>query len=205
MKIRIFPLSAYQANCYLVSRENEAIIIDPGDLSQELVNIIEKEKLKITHILITHIHLDHFYAASKFAELTGAQVYISPDDGHLIQEEIDTWEECMYSESCGRVEYEPFLAGQHEYLGEKCEVLSTPGHTPGSLTLHFPDSNVAFVGDVIFAGSVGRTDFNGGDTETLMHTVKNIIFKLPSQTKLYSGHGPATTVGHEEKHNPFAR
>jgi len=114
MKIRMFPLSAYQANCYLVSRENEAIIIDPGELSQELVNIIENEKLKITHILITHIHLDHFYAANKFAELTGAQVYISPDDGHLIQEEIDTWKECMYSESCGMLEYEPFLAGQHE-------------------------------------------------------------------------------------------
>lgn len=205
MKIRVFPLSVYQANCYLLSHNGEAVIIDPGDHCQELIDVIEVEQLKITQILITHIHLDHFYAAVEFANLTGATVYISPDDGHLIQEEIDTWQECQYSQVCEFPDYEPFTTGAHEYLGQRCEVISTPGHTPGSLTLHFPDSDLAFVGDVIFAGSVGRTDFNGGDYPTLMKTIKEVIFNLPEQTRLYTGHGSPTTVEREKRHNPFVK
>jgi len=205
MQIRTFPLSAYQANCYLLSKNDEAVIIDPGDSCQEIVKILEREKLSVTHILITHIHLDHFYAATEFAKLTGAKIHISPEDGYLIKEEVDSWQECMYRSTCGMVDYEPFLPGSCEYLGEKCDVLSTPGHTPGSLTLHFPELEQAFVGDVVFAGSVGRTDYNGGDHATLMDTIKSIIFKLPEQTKLYTGHGPTTTVLRELTHNPFVK
>ncbi len=205
MKIRMFPLSAYQANCYLLSQGGKAVIVDPGDFSQVIVDILDKENLQVTHILITHVHLDHFYAASAFADLTGAEVYISPEDAHLIREEVDGWKECLYSKPCGPVKYKPFTAGTHDYLGEACEVLPTPGHTPGSLTLHFPARQVAFVGDVIFAGSVGRTDFNGGDSATLMNSIKEIIFKFPEPTTLYTGHGSPTTVGHEKKHNPFVQ
>ncbi|SEA56380.1 Glyoxylase, beta-lactamase superfamily II [Desulfuromusa kysingii] len=205
MKIRPFQLSAYEANCYLISNKGKAVLIDPGDYSMEIANIIRNEDLQVTHILITHIHLDHFYAATAFSKLTGAKIYINPADGYLIKEEVDTWKECMYSQSCGMVDYEPFDPGMYEFLGEKCEVIATPGHTPGSLTLHFPDHTLAFVGDVIFSGSVGRSDFNGGDYETLMTTIKSKIFKFPPDTKLYTGHGPVTTVDYERRNNSFVK
>jgi glyoxylase-like metal-dependent hydrolase (beta-lactamase superfamily II) len=205
MKIRTFPLSAYEANCYLFSKGKDAVLIDPGDYSQEIVDIIKNENLNITHILITHIHLDHFYGATQFSKLTGAKIYISPEEDYLIKEEVDSWKECMYKKSCGMVDYQPFEPGSYKFLGEQCDVISAPGHTPGSLILYFPKLALAFVGDVIFQGSVGRHDFNGGDYETLMSSIKDIVFKFPDKTSLYTGHGPKTTVGHEKRHNPFVR
>lgn len=202
MQIRMFPLSAWQANCYLLSRDGEAVLVDPGEYDQGIVDIIENENLKVTHILITHIHLDHFYGATRFAELTGAKIYIHPKDDYLIPIEVVTWEECMYPESCGLVDYVPFEVGVYEFLGERCDVMLTPGHTPGSVTLYFSALKIALSGDVIFAGSVGRTDLNGGEPEVLPRTIHEVLFKLPGDTQLLSGHGQPTTVEHEMKYNP---
>jgi len=102
-------------------------------------------------------------------------------------------------------EYQPLEPGEREFLGEKCQILHTPGHTPGSLTLYFPESKVLFAGDLIFQGSIGRTDFPGGSLESLLQGVREKIFTLPGDTVIYPGHGPQTTVESEKKHNPFFR
>lgn len=205
MKIRSFQVSAYETNCYLVSKGNEAIIIDPGDDCQALVEILNNEQLQVTHILITHTHLDHFYGATRLSQITGAKIYIHPDDEVLINQEISTWQECMYPRSCGPIDHEPLLVGTTSFLQEKCEVIQTPGHSPGSVTFYFPELSFAFVGDVIFQRAIGRHDFPGGSYEVLMASIQNVIMTLPDTTTLYTGHGPVTTVGSEKQFNPFIR
>ncbi|NDV18800.1 MBL fold metallo-hydrolase [Pseudodesulfovibrio sp. JC047] len=205
MHIRSFQVSAYETNCYLVSKGTEAIVIDPGDDCPALVETIAKEQLHVTHIIITHTHLDHFYGAMRLSQSTGAKIYIHPDDEVLIDQEISTWKECMYSESCGPIDHEPLPCGTYHFLEEKCEVMLTPGHTPGSVTLYFPELSLVFVGDVIFQRSVGRHDLPGGDYQTLMASIHNVILPLPDSTTLYTGHGPTTTVGSEKQFNPFIR
>jgi glyoxylase-like metal-dependent hydrolase (beta-lactamase superfamily II) len=102
-------------------------------------------------------------------------------------------------------QYEALNPGEHTWLGETCRVLSTPGHSPGNLSFHFPESGMIFVGDLIFPGSVGRTDLPGGSMEQLIASVKEKVFTLPDSTAIFSGHGPQTTVGREKQANPFFR
>lgn len=205
MQIRSFQVSAYETNCYLLSKGHEAVVIDPGDDCEPLLETLANEQLEVTHILITHTHLDHFYGATRLSQITGAKIYIHPDDEVLISQEIETWEECMYSKSCGPIVHEPLLTDTKYFLQEKCEVMLAPGHTPGSVVLHFPELSFAFVGDVVFHGAVGRHDLPGGDYDALMASIHDVILTMPDATKLYPGHGPETTVGYERRFNPFIR
>ncbi|MBG0791076.1 MAG: MBL fold metallo-hydrolase [Desulfovibrionaceae bacterium] len=202
MDIKTFPLGPLQTNCYLLAGETEAVVIDPGGDPAVLVSHLEDNGLTLTHILNTHMHFDHTAGNRALSEATGAPVLAGEKDAYL----LDTW--LGRGGDMGLPLIEPFdwldlEPGVRAFAGMECRILPTPGHSEGSLTFHFPEMKTAFVGDLIFYRSIGRTDFPGGDLEVLKKSVREHIFTMPDDTLLLSGHGPETTVGDEKNHNPF--
>lgn len=203
MQIRKFVLSPFQTNGYLLSENGEAIFIDPGDNPIEVVNFIQSEGLNLTNILITHMHSDHFYGAAKLAEMTGAQILGCKDDAFLVESEIRDAPRWGFPPLVEEFAFTPIAPGRHQFIGKTCDVLPTPGHTPGSVTFSFPEEGIAFVGDLIFFRNIGRTDFPGGNFDALLNSVRTQIFNLPDETILYPGHERSTKVGDEKAHNSY--
>ena len=200
--VHTFPLGPLETNCYVVVNGGEAVAVDPGGDPGELVAFLNKEKATLTHILITHLHFDHIYGGKALADATGAKVHANPGDAFLMETEVGKGG-FMGLPLVPEFQYAELRPGTAEFAGLCCEILPTPGHTPGSLSFHFPDLGCVFVGDLVFYRSVGRSDFPGGSHETLLHSVREHIFPLPEGTVLYPGHGPETTVGDEKNHNPY--
>lgn len=202
MEIRTFPLGPLETNCYLAHADGQAIVVDPGGDPAPLIAFLQEKELKLTHILNTHLHFDHIFGNDALQEFTQALIYANQEDAYLLDTELGkggVWGLPKVDDFT----FKPLSPGELTLLGSTCQALHTPGHTPGSLSFYFPEHAVAFVGDLIFNRSVGRTDFPGGDFETLRRSVIERIFSLPDEVTLYSGHGPATTVADEKNHNPF--
>jgi glyoxylase-like metal-dependent hydrolase (beta-lactamase superfamily II) len=186
--LRKLAVGPYQANCYILGckETNEGMVIDPGDEVFRIVKEISKNKLNIQYILITHGHFDHTGGASELKKITGAQVWIH---------ELDQ----------GALGFQPdghLFDAQKLSLGTyEVTVLHTPGHSPGGVCFH--TDGAVFTGDTLFAGSIGRTDFSGGDYRALLDGVRKKVFPLGDNTNVYPGHGPVTTVGRERQTNPF--
>ena len=194
-----------QCNCYIVGdpETRKAIVIDPGDDADRLAASIAERGLTITAIVATHAHFDHVVAAGRLRELTGAPFYLHDDDKPVL----------AWLQESGRmvlgVELPPppevdNIAKEGDTLtagGVTLDVVHTPGHSPGSITL--VSDHAIFSGDTLFAGSIGRTDLPGGDTDALVTAVKEKLFKLDLDLPVYPGHGPATTLGTEQLTNPF--
>ncbi|GAB6175497.1 MBL fold metallo-hydrolase [Desulfobaculum senezii] len=202
MQIRTYALGPLQTNGYLLSSGGQAVFIDPGGDPASVLDVIRQENLTLTHVLITHLHFDHIYGAAKLARETGATIAANTEDGFLLETEVGAGG-AMGLPKVELFDFAPIAPGAATFVGEECQIVATPGHTPGSLTFVFPGEGAAFVGDLIFARSIGRTDFPGGSTPTLVRSVEQGIFTLPEDTTLYPGHGPATSVGDEKAHNPF--
>ncbi|WP_031481905.1 MBL fold metallo-hydrolase [Maridesulfovibrio frigidus] len=200
--VETFVLGPLETNCYLLTCGREAVVIDCAPEPLPLLEAIQTRGLKITAIYLTHMHLDHIGGAAELQKMTGAPVFGNIADKYL--------EDVSYAYG-GSKEFEHVFdlditdlkAGRQMVFEQPMMVLDTPGHTPGGLSFFFPTIGAVFVGDVIFMISVGRTDFPGGDSETLLSSVKNRIFILPDNTQIYSGHGPMTTVVHEKENSPF--
>lgn len=203
LNVHSFPLGPLQTNCFLLSNSSEAVAVDPGGEPGSVVSFLTKNTLKLTHILNTHFHFDHILGNKALKEATGAPILASPKDDFLLQAQVGGGGGMMGFPKVEPFEYEPLEPGETTFLGERCLVLPTPGHTPGGLSFYFPDSGQVFSGDLIFHRSVGRTDFPGGSTETLLKSVREQIFTLPDTTVIYNGHGPETTVHDEKLFNPF--
>ncbi len=202
MEIKTFPLGPLQTNCYVLAGDTEAVAVDPGGDPAEVLAYLEANNLKLTHILNTHLHFDHTYGNKALSEATGAPILCCEDDLALLETELGA------GGSFGLPlvdKYTPqtIAPGEHSFAGFACTVFHTPGHSLGSLTFYFPEAKAAFVGDLIFYRSIGRTDFPGGDLDVLKSSVTECIFTLPGETELLSGHGPETTAGDEMIHNPF--
>jgi len=202
MRINSFPLGPLDTNCHVLDHNGKAVAVDVGGDPAEVVAYLKQNGLTLANILITHLHFDHIYGCKKLSEATGAPVLAPEADAYLMTMELGM------GGMFGLPRVAPFPygytpLGTTEFIGLTCECLPTPGHTPGSITYYFPEVGAAFVGDLIFYRSVGRTDFDGGSTEALKQSVERHIFTLPGETKLYSGHGLDTTVGDERTHNPF--
>ena len=194
-------------NCYVVGDPltRRAIVIDPGDDADVLAEGISTKALVVEAIVATHAHFDHIVAAERLRELTGAPFYLHDSDRFLLD----------WMQTSGRlvlgIELPPppavdTAAAEGDVLvvgSAKLEVVHTPGHSPGSISLI--GDNVIFSGDTLFAGSVGRTDLPGGDTQTLLRAIVEKLFTLDGNLPVYPGHGPATTLDHERRHNPFVR
>lgn len=202
MNVDHLPLGPLGTNCFICSVDDEALVVDPGGEPSEVLALLRTRGLSLKHILVTHLHFDHIYGCAALARATGAPILASSEDAFLLETEIGGGG-MMGLPRVEPFDFTPLAPGKREFLGQECRVLATPGHTPGSLTFYFPQHGRAFVGDLIFRRSVGRTDFPGGSTETLTDSIEREIFTLPPETLLHNGHGPDTNVGDERNHNPF--
>jgi glyoxylase-like metal-dependent hydrolase (beta-lactamase superfamily II) len=202
MRISTFALGPLETNCYVLDHAGRAVAVDPGGDPAEVLGFLRGEGVALEAILVTHLHFDHIYGCAALAAATGAPVWTPAADAYLMDSELGRGG-LFGTPLVPPFESSAIGAGARTFLGLECRVLATPGHSPGSLTYYFPAAGAAFVGDVVFYRSVGRTDFPGGDAETLTRAVKEQIFTLPGATVLYPGHGMETTVDSERTHNPF--
>jgi len=202
MRVRTFSLGPLETNAYVLDNAGRALAIDPGGDPAEVVAYLQAESLVLETILATHLHFDHIHGCSALAEATGAPIMGSPDDEFLLATPVGGGG-FMGFPKVSEFVLTPLSEGPATLIGLECRVLSTPGHTPGSLSFHFPQARAVFVGDLLFWRSIGRTDFPGGSLENLQHSVREKIFSLPKETVVYAGHGPETSVGEEILNNPF--
>ncbi len=203
LKVSCFPLGPLQTNCYVVHNRVEAIVIDPGGDPQVVENFLRKNNLSLKFILNTHFHFDHILGNKDLQDIFNVDILACNRDDFLLKAQVGGGGGALGFPSVPPFRYKNIDEGEMNWLGEVCHVLATPGHTPGSLSFYFPESKVLFSGDLIFQRSIGRTDFPGGSLEELLASVRNKVFVLPSDTVIYSGHGPATTVHEEKLFNPF--
>jgi len=202
MRITSYSLGPLETNCHVLDHQGRALAVDPGGDPAEVLDFLRAEKLTLEHILLTHLHFDHIYGCAALGKATGAAILAPAGDAPLMDTELGRGG--VY----GFPVVEPFESspaplGPATFIGLACQCLATPGHTPGSICYYFPDAGAAFVGDLIFYRSVGRTDFPGGSSAQLKASVLDNIFTLPGETMLYNGHGLETTVDSERTHNPF--
>jgi glyoxylase-like metal-dependent hydrolase (beta-lactamase superfamily II) len=200
--VATYPLGPLQTNSYLIANGQAALAVDCGGDPGPMLARINSRGLALSHVILTHLHCDHIYGAAALAKATGAVVLAAEQDRPLLQTELGSGG-FMGLPLVDPFEFLDLPAGETTFLGLACRVLATPGHTPGSRSLYFPEAAALFSGDLLFRRSIGRTDFPLGDHEALLRSVREQIFSLPRETVVYSGHGPETTVGEEREHNPF--
>jgi len=208
MILETFPVGPLQCNCTILGDEvaGEAIVIDPGDEVTRIHRRLTDLGLKLKQILVTHAHIDHVGGAVKLKRLTGAPIYLNENDLPLLE---------MMSTQAGWLGIEPpetappdtdladgLQVGLARY---PATVLHTPGHTQGSVCLHFAPLNLLVAGDTLFAGSIGRTDLPGGSFPQIIASIQSRLLPLPDDTKVITGHGPGTRIGDERKSNPFLK
>lgn len=206
LSIQTFTSSVFGQNAYLVrcSVTGEIFAIDPGGEADAMVAALEDHESPLTAIILTHAHLDHIEGVAALAERTRAPIHLHPEDRPLYDAAAQQAAMFGHPFPVPPPPDESLRTGQELRLG-RCsfEVRHTPGHSPGHVTLYSAAEGLAFVGDVVFAGSIGRTDLPGGSYEQLMRSIREQVLTLPDETELYSGHGPVTTVGRERTGNPF--
>lgn len=197
-------------NGFIVGCETtrEAVLIDPGDEVANLLAFAEREELAIKHILLTHAHVDHVTGVAAAKRALGVQVFLHRDDLFLYERAVQSG--AMFGLT---VEPQPpidvfYSAGQVIAFGEyEARPHHTPGHCPGGVCLQIGKKGIAgkdlFVGDTLFAGAIGRTDLPGGDHQTLIASIRNVLFPFGDDAIVYPGHGPTTTIGAERRTNPF--
>ena len=210
--LEIFPVGAFQCNCILLGDPStkEAVVIDPGDEVKRITEAIGKHGLKVKAILHTHSHIDHIGGTAELQRLTQARVLLHREDLFLYEkmEMQRAYLGLPPGKTTAPVPPDEFLSdGLQIQAGTfKGLVLHTPGHTPGSCGFHFPallQTGLLIPGDTLFAGSIGRTDLWKGDYHQEITSIRKKYLTLPDETIVIPGHGPATTIGREKRHNPF--
>jgi hydroxyacylglutathione hydrolase len=204
----ILPVGPLQCNCSVIGDEvsREAMVIDPGDDIANVLAIIEKHKLTVKQIVITHAHIDHVGGAMKLRAATGAPILLNENDYTLLKM-LDVQAAWIGMPSPGKVEIDHSLDEQDSVQAGSliASVMHTPGHTEGSICLYFPAQKKLIAGDTLFAGSIGRTDLPGGSLEKIMRSLQGKLLALPDETAVVPGHGPLTTIGAEREENPFLK
>jgi len=208
MKIEHLTLGAYETNCYVLrdgETARDCLVIDPGLDAGRLIDFLEERDLNPVAVALTHGHIDHIAGVAAVRDtFPDVKVYIHELDAEMLSEphkNLSAMSGMAFSTRPQDVSLQD--RDVIEQADVKLLVLHTPGHTPGGICLYSQADGVAFVGDTLFAGSVGRTDFPGGSMYQLINGVKDRLFTLPGETKVYPGHGPTTTIAHEKNHNPF--
>ena len=204
----ILPVGILQCNCSIFGDEasREAIVIDPGDDVEEIVNILNRNGLTVKAIVITHAHIDHVAGAAKLRGLTQAPVYMNERDISLLNmlKAQAAWLNVPPPEQT--TVDAPASEGQILKLGPvEFEILDTPGHTEGSISVWIPAENKLIAGDTLFRESIGRTDLPGGNSRKILASIRSKLFALPDDVLVIPGHGDTTTIGHEKQRNPFLR
>lgn len=206
LEIRAFVAPVFAQNAYLAwaPPAKVALAIDPGGEAAAMADFLAAEGLTLAGILLTHAHLDHVEGVATLVRRTGAESWLHPDDQalytHVVQQGLAFG---LPIEAQPPVDHALAHGQQLQLAGIDLEVRHVPGHSPGHVLFHHAASGVAFVGDVVFQGSIGRTDLPGGDYQALMRSIREQVLTLPPETVLYCGHGPETSVGAEASTNPF--
>jgi glyoxylase-like metal-dependent hydrolase (beta-lactamase superfamily II) len=208
MILETFPVGPLACNCTILGdREaGEAIVIDPGDEVGRIYRRLGELGLKLKQILVTHAHIDHVGGALKLKGLTGAPILLNEADLPLLK---------MMDQQAGWLGIAaPETAPPDANLADglvvglelyPAQVIHTPGHTQGSVCLHFAALKLLVAGDTLFEGSIGRTDLPGGNYDQIIDSIQTRLLPLPDETRVLTGHGPATTIGAERRSNPFLR
>ncbi len=207
MILETFPVGRLQCNCSILGDEEtrEAMVIDPGDEIGRIVKTLERHKLKVKTIVVTHAHIDHIGGAKKLHDLTGAPVHMNTNDSDLyaMLETQAAWIGMAHAPERGPIDV-ALNDGDTLAVGASAgTVLHTPGHTQGSVSLYFPNEMRLFAGDTLFQGSIGRTDLPGGNTRQILQSIHDKLLMLPDDTIVIPGHGGLTTIGEEREGNPF--
>ena len=210
MKVKSFTFNPFKENSYVVYDDTkECIIIDPGCYSEkertELRRFITSEGLKPVKLINTHCHIDHVLGNKFVSELWDLELYMHKEDLPVLENVKDI------SGFFGFENYERSPSPKHflaqgdtlNFGDSSFDILFTPGHAPGHICLYSKENNLVIAGDVLFQGSIGRTDLPGGDYNTLIESIKTKLLPLDENTIVYCGHGPATNIGYEKEHNPF--
>jgi hydroxyacylglutathione hydrolase len=206
MDVRMFTVGPVAENSFIFRRDgsDRALIVDPGEEADKLLGAIDSLGVKLDGILLTHTHFDHVGAVAPVARATGAEVWVPQAEAFVLADinsyvpwpgfgPFDSWDAEHTLEGGERL----------ELAGFEIDVIFTPGHSPGHVTFSIPDEQAAFSGDVLFQGSVGRTDLPGGDWGTLLGSIRTLTESLPAETTVYPGHMGITTLGAERATNPF--
>lgn len=206
MKIEVFVTGIISTNCYLVINEEtkEAVLIDPAGMTKKMIEYINEEGIKLKALLLTHGHFDHIMGIDKTMEEFGKMpVYIEETDLPLLNDAALNESKHYtkgYSYAGGDVIHEGDVIKE---AGMEFKVIHTPGHTAGGVSYYLESDNVLFSGDTLFRGSVGRYDFASSSKEALISSIKDKLFLLPDETKVYPGHSHPTTIEYEKANNPF--
>jgi hydroxyacylglutathione hydrolase len=212
MLIEIRAVPPFHKNGFVVGceRTREAVVIDPGDEVDQLLDVVAANRLVVKYILLTHAHIDHVTGVARAKKASGAPIYLHRDDQFLY--DAVPQQAAMFGLPVPSVPAVDHFYDLHKPLtfGDlTVHVHHTPGHCPGGVCLQIGAAGQIgsdlFVGDTLFAGSIGRTDLPGGDFETLMHSIKQVLFSLGDAAAVYPGHGPATTIARERLTNPFLK
>ena len=205
LKIGRLMLGICQTNCYFIYREGsqDVIFFDPADKGDYIYETLKEKGFQVKGILLTHGHFDHIWGVNRLKELSGAPLYACEAEKVLCEDAVTN-----VQDQVGR----PYTVSPDRYLQDNeeitiadmtCRLIATPGHTVGSCCYYFAEEGILIAGDTLFQDSVGRTDLATGSMGALVRSVKEKLFVLPEETKVYPGHGEATTIGHEKKYNPF--
>ena len=202
--IRSLTVGIVATNCYLVWNKatREGVLIDPGDEAERICSAIAEERANLKAILLTHGHFDHILVAEELKEKYDVPLYASKEEKEMLGS--SRWNLSGREEGIEITDYIPLEDGESiELLGKEWKVISTPGHTKGSVCYFVPgDIPYLFSGDTLFYESYGRTDLYGGSEEAIKKSIKEKLFTLPDETLVYPGHEEATTIANEKQYNP---
>lgn len=210
--IEAHAVAPFYKNGFVVACETtrQAILIDPGDEVEDLLGIVEAQRLSVGLILLTHAHMDHVSGVARAKRATGARIGVHRDDVFLYNAAVEQGRVFGYSlEKPPPPDFDLGTGGPFTFGAREVHVHHTPGHSPGGVCLRVAGPGVSdthlFVGDTLFAGSIGRTDLPGGDYDTLMRSIRDVLFAFGEGAIVHAGHGPDTTIGRERATNPFLK
>lgn len=204
MLIKCLVVGMIGSNCYVVGCEKtkQAVVIDPGGEGEKILKYVDAQGLQVKYIINTHGHIDHIGANEDVRDATGAKVLIHEKDAAMLTSSHQNMSMFIGKEVSFKAADKLLTDGDTiEFGEEKLQVIHTPGHTKGGISL--AAEGVVFTGDTLFNASIGRTDFEGGNYETIINSIKTKLMSLPDETAVYPGHMGASTIGFERKHNPF--
>lgn len=205
IKIGRLTLGVCQTNCYFLYREgsNECVFVDPADQGATIYARLKENGFDVKGIILTHGHFDHIWGAQELRAKSGAKIYAWEEEEDLCSDSI--LNESDWAGRACTIKPNEYLrdGAELEIAGITLKLIGTPGHTKGSCCFYIEEAGILISGDTLFAESVGRTDFHTGSMSALIHSVQDKLFVLPDDTRVYPGHGPQTTIGHEKQYNSF--
>ncbi len=210
MRVEVFSNNLLQVNTYfLIQDDNSCLVIDPGNNVKELMKIIDKKKLNVVGVVLTHAHFDHFLGCNEINLIFSVPLFVHSKSLELLKDPeknvssfIPQLKPLVLDD---RIEIITINEETKQILNFPVHIYHVPGHSPDSIGLYFKNDSILFSGDALFKNSIGRTDFYYGNEKQLLTNIKNKLFRLPDDTLVYPGHGEKTTIGSEKKYNPYIK